>query len=300
MGEIFSLMTLPTKPPVFDTQLGYQKATLIRQPVQAEPSAQSSRASGGRRLWVEIGLLLLAFTIAGYFYYQYRQATTGSQAEGEITDLVAELSVFMDLPAGETPTLATVSDKSKLEGQVFFIPAENGDKVLIYSTAGKAYLYRPSTGKLINYSSIQMQSETDVVGKSSPGADRAVLPNPSGNSGPSAVTEMENRDSAQSTVEPIRSPDGSRIAIYNGTSRDNLAGAFEKSFFTNDIGLQVAEKANAVRNDYIATIVVDVNGKRTSVAQAIAKRLGVSLSNLPEGESRPDVDILIILGSDRL
>jgi hypothetical protein len=69
--------------------------------------------------------------------------------EKEIESLTATIGKFMELPKGEKPTLATVTDRAKLKGQEFFANAENGDKLLVYSKAGKAILYRPSTGKII-------------------------------------------------------------------------------------------------------------------------------------------------------
>ena len=54
-----------------------------------------------------------------------------------------------DIENGE-PTLVTVQDVTKLQDQEFFEKAQNGDKVLIYEQAKKAYLYRPSTNRVIN------------------------------------------------------------------------------------------------------------------------------------------------------
>jgi hypothetical protein len=69
--------------------------------------------------------------------------------ERETADLTQKIGKFMELPAGEQPTLATVTDRAKLKGQDFFESAQNGDKVLIYPKAKKAILYRPSIGKII-------------------------------------------------------------------------------------------------------------------------------------------------------
>lgn len=53
------------------------------------------------------------------------------------------------LPKNEEPMIATVDDKTKLQEQEFFQQAENGDKVLMYKQAKKAFLYRPSTDTVI-------------------------------------------------------------------------------------------------------------------------------------------------------
>lgn len=67
-----------------------------------------------------------------------------------VDGVVAKVSKLMVLPKGEVPTIATVSDKSKLVEQSFFQNAEDGDAVLIYQKAGSAILYRPSENRIIN------------------------------------------------------------------------------------------------------------------------------------------------------
>lgn len=73
-----------------------------------------------------------------------------------ITEAVGELVAIPD----ETPTLATVTDVSKLKKQAFFANAENGDKVLIFTTAKQAILYRPSTNKVIQIAPINTKTNT--------------------------------------------------------------------------------------------------------------------------------------------
>ena len=67
------------------------------------------------------------------------------------------------LPTGETPTIATVTDASKLKDQAFFTNAVTGDKVLIYTNAKKAFLYRPSTNKIINIAPVNLGSGTGAA-----------------------------------------------------------------------------------------------------------------------------------------
>ena len=68
----------------------------------------------------------------------------------EAKELASKISAYLDLP-DETPTVATVTDVSKVKGQAFFARAENNDKVLLFEQSGRAVLYRPSTNKVIEF-----------------------------------------------------------------------------------------------------------------------------------------------------
>lgn len=105
------------------------------------------------RFLLVLVLLILAGVVI-YFYTQYQNTKTllqnPSQTSGEeAKQLVTAVGKLIELPASEQPTIATVSDKTKLSDQPFFVKAQNGDKVLIYSGAKKAILYRPSINKII-------------------------------------------------------------------------------------------------------------------------------------------------------
>lgn len=55
---------------------------------------------------------------------------------------------------------------------------------------------------------------------------------------------------------------------------------------------------NAKRNDYDTTIVVALSPEKDQKAKAIAEFLGAPVSPLPEGEVKPEAEILVILGND--
>jgi len=117
-----------------------------------------------KRKWkmLVVTLVVLAgFGILGYGYAHTRGQLTqlskknAPQLEGQ--ELVKDIGKNIQLP-DETPTLATVNDVSKLKNQEFFKNAQNGDKVLIFSNAGRALLYRPSTHKVIEYSRVDLSN----------------------------------------------------------------------------------------------------------------------------------------------
>lgn len=95
--------------------------------------------------------------VAGnYFlaYYHNYFSNPDIIKQREINSLTLKIGRVMELPKGEQPTLATVTDKEKLKGQEFFANAKNGDKLLVYPKAKKAILYRPATEKIIEVTNL--------------------------------------------------------------------------------------------------------------------------------------------------
>lgn len=118
-------------------------------------------------LWflVIVSLAVSAGT-AVYFVDKYnksqkevkRLSDPTTAAQDEATKLISKIGTLTDLPKGEQPTVATVTDTAKLADQPFFDSAVNGDRVLIYTEAKKAFLYRPSTNKVINIAPVNYGS----------------------------------------------------------------------------------------------------------------------------------------------
>lgn len=111
-------------------------------------------------------LILLAASLPAYYFYNQYQKSQAllknptEAAKEEVRALVAKVGQLLELPQGEEPTVATVSDKEKLKDQAFFAKSENGDKVLIYTNAKKAILYRPSVNKVIDVAPINIGSSS--------------------------------------------------------------------------------------------------------------------------------------------
>jgi len=106
---------------------------------------------------VIVYIFIIALCFGGYFYYKLHnfQNTTKDVKEQEVTNVISEVSSLYLFPEGESPTVATVTDPSALKNQSFFNYSEVGDKVLIFTNAGKAVLYRPSINKIIEITSIK-------------------------------------------------------------------------------------------------------------------------------------------------
>lgn len=214
-------------------------------------------------------VVLVAVGAAGLVYYFFfysaekvePDSTVGAQIEVE--NLIEEVGAIFALPQGEEPTIATVSDVSKLSEQEFFARAQNGDKVLIYSQAKKAILYRPSEGRIIEVAPVNLQDESGLDG---------------------------NEEAAE--LEPVT------IVVYNGTSVTGLTRDGESALEESEIEHEIIGRENASSTDYEKTIVVVLNQDYAEVASEIADVVGGSVEELPEDESEPNADILIILGSD--
>ncbi|HUC89742.1 MAG TPA: hypothetical protein VMR45_02985 [Patescibacteria group bacterium] len=69
------------------------------------------------------------------------------------------VSRHYQLPAGETPALATVTDKKSLQTP-FLQQANNGDKILIYQKAQRVIIYRPDTDKIIDVGPVSVAPST--------------------------------------------------------------------------------------------------------------------------------------------
>lgn len=158
---------------------------MAKKPAEHETIAVTSRlkqviGNGGRSIKtrattpviVSAAVVLLACGAIGYLTYDrlrlQRQVNDLSQAApqqpvDETAQLTAKISNLIELPTDETPTVATVTDVSKVQDKPFFTRAQNGDKVLLYAKSGKALLYRPATNKLIEVSTLNLEADQQAA-----------------------------------------------------------------------------------------------------------------------------------------
>lgn len=223
-----------------------------------------------------IGLIILLGVLYVLFtqFHQVKKLPVNKidMAKTETKSLVESVGKLMMLPKNEEPTVATVSDKTKLLDQPFFINAENGDKVLIYTNAKKAILYRPSINKIIEVGPINIAAPTPGVASA---AANMVTP---------TIT---------TTVTPT--PIMIKVAIYNGTKTTGLALTTEKQITGKYPNINVVLKSNA-KSDYTKTMLIDLTGTNSTSIQQLITLLGGETGSLPSGETKPDADILVILG----
>jgi len=222
---------------------------------------------------IAIILVLLALVPSIYFYSKYSQSQKllQNQTNDQTAALVEKVSKLIELPKNEVPTIATVADKTKLTDQVFFANAQNGDKVLIYTQAKKAILYRPSTNKIIEVAPVNLGDQAKTNPVTSPAAS------------PSAAPKIV------------------KVALYNGTTTIGLTATAEKQLKLKLPDVKVTVKESADKDDYLKTLVSDQTGKQGQTAKQIAEIIGGELSSISATKSLPsykDADILVILGED--
>ncbi len=116
-----------------------------------------------------ISVFVIFLSISSLFYlYKNNQKPTNpinrqpTSIESELESLLKKVNRIIVLPEGEVPTVATVTDKNKVNNQQFFARSENGDKALIYTKAKKAFLYRPSANKIIEVMPINIESSASA------------------------------------------------------------------------------------------------------------------------------------------
>lgn len=181
----------------------------------------------------------------------------------EQEDFVAEVGKSISLPE-EVPTVAEVTDLENLTGQVFFEKAAEGDKVLIYADAKKVILYRPAEKRVVEVGTINVErdGEGEVAGL------------------------------ATETVT---------VALLNGTETGGATEGVEDRLGEVMPEAQVKVKTNAARTDYDRSLVVDMTGEKGEVVEALARELGMEVSELPEGErERAGIEVVVIVGKDKL
>lgn len=221
-----------------------------------------------QKIAIVVGVVLVvgALVAATYFYMQLQNLKKNPNAESdaEIKKLTEQVRKFYDLPTDETPTVATVSDKSKVADQPFFAKADNGDKILIYRKNKLAILFRPSQNKLINVGPIDLD----------------------------AVSGNSSTSSSSSTASVAK------LGLYNASTTVGVTNDVEKALAASSYGgnISIVEKKNANSNKLGKVVVVDLSGNNKDLASKVATTVGGSVGDLPSGESKPAVDIAVYIG----
>ena len=214
---------------------------------------------------------ILGILISGYSFYQtsraqkelqaVKKASQGSQNPNgdQVTKIVGEVSKLMKVPEGELPTLATISDISKLKDQPFFQNGKNGNVLLVYNRAGKAILYDPMDKRIVEVAPV---SNTNASPSAQIFQAKLALRNGTMSSGLAAKIEAEIKKS---------------IPDINITSKDNAArDTYDKT---------IVVVLNPAAKDTAQNLAKILNAPIADLPSAEIKPAGI--------------DILVILGKDK-
>lgn len=127
-------------------------------------------------IYLVVIVAILGYVGTYYYYNKYKETkivldNPQVASQNEVNDIKEKLGKIYELPTDEEPSVATVLDVEKIKDQPFFVKAKNGDKVVIYSKAQVAILYRISENKIINVAPVsldQSEEKVEAVETSSP------------------------------------------------------------------------------------------------------------------------------------
>lgn len=124
---------------------------------------------------VVISFLILALLAVGgggagvYYFDKYqKEVKKVSNPKEDVKVLLEKVGKLIDLPTGEEPTIATVTNADQITAQPFFAKAKNGDRVIIYTNARMAILFDETAGKIMNVGTINMGTQSAVQATPSP------------------------------------------------------------------------------------------------------------------------------------
>lgn len=166
---------------------------------------EEKKSSGGNPL-IAVALALLVLGGGGtyYFYNQYqtsqrelaqaREASVENQ-QAVVDELVNQVGSLIELPEGDTPTVATIRTTDNLADHPFLSKGLEGDRLLIYTGDSRmVVMYRPSTNKIVAVGTVTIQQaeegeEGDVAGAEDEGAGELQDLNVEGDEGAAEQTE---------------------------------------------------------------------------------------------------------------
>lgn len=244
-------------------------------------------------------VFLCSIGYLGFYYYKTQKELSAykesSQAVAikEMNELIKKVGKLTLLPQNETPTVATIADAFRLKGQKFFSQVEDGDKLIIYKNSQRIILYRPSLNKIIETSQISVNDLENTIPKTDSSGDVA---------GESVMMIDGSAETVLKEPEKVEPQKPAKLAIYNGTLYiEGLAtkvGAYlVKEIPGNAISVEILKNADEI---YDETIVIDVTQKYNGIAKQIKEKLSAKLEEKPGEVEFPDVDIVIIAGTDLL
>jgi len=88
------------------------------------------------------------------------------------------------------------------------------------------------------------------------------------------------------------------VTLRNGTSTPQFTGDVNSQLVSSFPNAKIEGSDSASRSDFPNTIVIPINNSDTNLAGQVANSIGGKIGALPIGESKPNTDLLIIIGQD--
>jgi hypothetical protein len=199
-------------------------ASPVAVPVAARKKSRPMRIN--RRLLTV--LMIFVVLVAGGWYWHSAHAEDSASANAK---LVAEIGKHVVLPKGETPTISTVVDETKVN-QDFLKNAKKGDKVLLYFQSSQAIVYRPSTGQVVNMGPLQTPRPRVFIRQGSTANNASIVKNLVSSSNEFLVASQDQ--------SPNKSYDKTIVVDLTG-NRPDLAGHLAQLLHVNVGNLPAGE-----------------------------------------------------------
>lgn len=74
-------------------------------------------------------------------------------------ELLGEMRQIIIMPTNEDPVVATITDINQLKDKDFYKDANNGDRVVVFANAKKAYIYSPERKLIVNVGAFQIEEK---------------------------------------------------------------------------------------------------------------------------------------------
>jgi hypothetical protein len=126
-----------------------------------------NKGSKGKTIMIIAAVLVIAILGTFIFLQQKRINDSGVAALEAAADTKAAVAKIMLLPEEEA-IVSEIDNAASVRNQAFFAQVEDGDKVLVFATAAKIVIFRPSTKQIVNAgpivddSAIQQQQSQDA------------------------------------------------------------------------------------------------------------------------------------------
>lgn len=227
----------------------------------------------------------LIVATAGFFYYQYDQTNAelmeikNDVLTDETSSILEKVALLIELPSNETPTISTITNVGNQISDSLLKDTKKGDKVISYNVADRTIIYRPSTNKIID---VYNATRTELI-ESTDNANVA-----------GTNTKLADEYSSSLTKASLT------ITISNGTKTVGLASEVASNL--KDVIADKYEISQIVTKDanflYPETQIIPISEHGKKEIAELVNITGFIKATLPQAESSPETDILIIAGND--